>query len=248
MEFVAEMVKSNAFTRSGLAVAFCLLYWHFNGRTGRCDPSTETLAKETGLTERSVISAIAELRKSGWWRIGQGCGRGHTNSYLPLLEKVKHASPIGAGKGEAAFTLLPPETVKPSVRKGEARFTRTSKNQNHTVDLHRPVARSARARVYAPNGSQDGANREFEVFWHTYPSRRPHPNPMKPARLKFEAAVRNGTDPADIIRGAEIYRATIEGDGTDPRYIAQAGTWLNQERWNDYQDTPQPPRLRVGMN
>ena len=71
---------------------------------------------------------------------------------------------------------------------------------------------------------------------------------MKPARLKFEAAVKRGTEPADIIRGAEIYRATIEGDGTDPRYIAQAGTWLNQERWNDYQDTPQPPRLRVGMN
>jgi hypothetical protein len=60
--------------------------------------------------------------------------------------------------------------------------------------------------------------------------------------------VKRGIDPAAIIRGAEKYRAAIERASTDPRYIAQAITWLNQERWNDHQEAPEPLRLRVGMN
>jgi hypothetical protein len=51
---------------------------------------------------------------------------GHTNNYLPQPEKVNRASPFRAGKGEASFTLSSPENVKRSVKKREARFTRTS--------------------------------------------------------------------------------------------------------------------------
>ena len=36
--------------------------------------------------------------------------------------------------------------------------------------------------------------------------------------------------------------------GIEARFIAQAKTWLNEERWNDYLEAPEPPRLRVGMN
>jgi hypothetical protein len=249
MNFFAEMVRSGTFTRSALAVAFTLLYRHLNAETGRCDPSTARLAEETGLSERSVKSAVEELRKSAWWQIGRGRGRGHTNSYSPDLEKVKHASPIGPAKGEPPFTISPLEKVKRSVKKGEARFTRTSKNQesdSHTADLHRSFARSARAHVR--DSGNEGANGDFETFWRRYPSRRTHANPKEPARRKFAAAVRRGVDPADIIRGAENYRATIEANGADARYVAQAKTWLNEERWNDYREAPEPPRLQFGMN
>jgi hypothetical protein len=193
---------------------------------------------------------------SGWWRIAQEGATvrgGRTNSYAPQFNAVKHAS------GEARDTSLGSQLVKrrAPVRaaSGEAQCQKLVKraspkpvkNQNHTVDLHRPVARAARSR-----GRQadilDCANDDFETFWRVYPHRGEHPDPKKPARLRFEAAIRRGADPADIVRGAEIYHATIEGAGTDPRYIAQAVTWLNQERWNDYRDTAEPPRLRVGMN
>jgi hypothetical protein len=250
LEFFGEMLKAaNNFTRSALAVAFVLLYRHINGRTGRCDPSTSTLAEETGLSARTVKSAVDELRNSGWWQITRGGGRGRTNSFLPHLEKVNSASPIGVEKGEVTFTLSPAKTVRRSVKKGEARFTRTSKNQNHTVDAHPSAARSACAHAReCQTGGEDGANSEFDAFWQIYPSRRPHANPKKPARLKFAAAVKDGADPADIVRGAENYRAATEAIGTDARYVAQARTWLNEERWKDCQDTPEPPRLRVGMN
>ncbi len=41
---------------------------------------------------------------------------------------------------------------------------------------------------------------------------------------------------ADIIRGAENYAAYVEREGTDPKYVAQAQTWLSQERWAQSQE------------
>ena len=79
----------------------------------------------------------------------------------------------------------------------------------------------------------------FETFWRAYPSRAPHPNPKKPARDKFERAVKRGVDPAVIIGGAGIYAETVRREHIDPRYVAQATTWLNQERWTD-QRQPEP--------
>jgi hypothetical protein len=242
MDFYAEMVKASRFTSSALAVAFSLLYRHLNAQTGRCDPSVPTLAEETGLSDRSVKSAIDELRNSGWWRIERGGGRGHTNSYLPRLETVNDASPFAAGKGEPTFTVSPPERVKHSVRKGEACFTRTSKNQNHTIDVRRSAARSARSREL-----EGAASCDFDIFWQIYPHRGGFSDPKKPARAKFETAVKRGVDPAAIIAGAERYRAHVEREGTAPRFVAQAQTWLNQERWAQLHE-PEAPRLRVGMN
>ena len=80
------------------------------------------------------------------------------------------------------------------------------------------------------------ADEPFKVFWRTYPSRRPHSNPKKPARAKFETAVKRGVAAADIIRGAENYAAYVEREHTNPKYVAQAQTWLNQERWAQYQE------------
>jgi biotin operon repressor len=243
MDFFAAMVRTDGFTRAGLTVAFMLLYRHFNGRTGRCDPSISTLAEETGLTRRSVNSAIEELRKSGWWRIEQGGGRGYTNSYFPQVETVNSASSIEPGNSETRFTVSASQRVKHSVKKGEARFTRTSKNQksdSHTIDV---VARSARAR----DGRVEYKDSDFERFWQIYPHRGSFSDPRKPAWLRFEAAIKRGVDPAAIIAGAKRFRAHVEQQGTEPRFRPQAKTWLNEERWAQLHE-PEPVRLRVGMN
>ena len=241
MEFYGAMVKGNGLSAGALAVAFVLLYRHLNNRTGRCDPSIPTLADETRLTTRGVQKAIAELVRSGWWQVVRGGGRGRTNAYAPRLDAVK---------GEQQFADSSPQRVNRSSpiwrQKGEQlgrkRVNRSSpepvKNQ-YMVDLHRPVRRAE---------AKDGANDAFETFWQIYPSRHPHPNPRKPARLKFEAAVKRGADAADIIRGARNYAAYVAASISNPRHIAQAQTWLSQERWNDHQQPPEPPRLRVGMN
>ncbi len=80
------------------------------------------------------------------------------------------------------------------------------------------------------------AAEQFEVFWKTYLSRGRHSNPKKPARAKFDAALKRGVAAADIVRGAENYAVYVEREGTDPKYVAQAQTWLSQERWTQYQE------------
>ena len=51
-------------TRSALAVLHFLLHRQ-NTKTGQCNPSANTLAKDTALCVRSVRSAIAELERRG---------------------------------------------------------------------------------------------------------------------------------------------------------------------------------------
>ena len=80
----------------------------------------------------------------------------------------------------------------------------------------------------------------FKRFWTAYPNRKPHTNPKKPAREKFLAVLKKGTDPETIIRGAENYAAYIRQEGKEPQYVAQATTFLNKEYWADYQTRPKP--------
>jgi hypothetical protein len=96
--------------------------------------------------------------------------------------------------------------------------------------------------------SRNGSEGQFEAFWRAYPSRAPHANPKAPAQKRFAAAITSGADPADIIRAAGAYGAAIQATGTDPRFVAQAMTWLSQERWIDqYQAPPEPPWPVAGM-
>ena len=74
---------------------------------------------------------------------------------------------------------------------------------------------------------------QFEAFWRVYPSRRPHTNPKKTAREKFTAAIKRGIDPQAIIEGAKRYGEYTQREGTNPQFIKQAKTWLNQECWTE---------------
>ncbi len=69
-----------------------------------------------------------------------------------------------------------------------------------------------------------------------YPSRQPHSNPKKPARAKFDAALKRGVSGWNLIEGARNYAAIVEREHTDPKYVVQAQTWLSQERWTQYQE------------
>lgn len=78
-----------------------------------------------------------------------------------------------------------------------------------------------------------GLSTDFDRFWKAYPGRGDHPNPKKPALQRFEAAISRGVSAETIVAGAERYRRYVEGEGTKPQHVAQAVTWLNQERWDD---------------
>lgn len=84
----------------------------------------------------------------------------------------------------------------------------------------------------------------FEDFWKAYPKRK-GANPKAPARKKFDLAVKSGADPGAIVGAARRYAAEMRGE--DAKFVAQALTWLNQQRWSDYAvieptGPPKPPR------
>ena len=74
----------------------------------------------------------------------------------------------------------------------------------------------------------------FDEFWNVYPRKVA----KKAARKKFDAAVKGGVDPSEIVSAARDYAKAK--DGEDPKYIAYPTTWLNQGRWEDEADTPAP--------
>jgi hypothetical protein len=82
------------------------------------------------------------------------------------------------------------------------------------------------------NGIPHGETGDFAEFWLAYPKRQGS-NPKAPAHLKFIRLVHGGVPAAAIIAGAKAY-AEAEGSNVGTPYIAQAVTWLNQRRWEDY--------------
>ncbi|MGO4510906.1 hypothetical protein AB4Z51_28240 [Bradyrhizobium sp. 2TAF36] len=74
----------------------------------------------------------------------------------------------------------------------------------------------------------------FDEFWQAYP-RRDGPNPRKPAETRFDSLVKTGLDPQMLIDAAKKL-ATDEGarGNIGTRFIPQAVTWLNQQRWSDH--------------
>lgn len=72
-----------------------------------------------------------------------------------------------------------------------------------------------------------------EIFWKEYP-KRDGANPKSPARKKFLAILKSGVSAETIIAGVRRYRSQLQSKqqiGTP--YVAQAVTWLNQQRWED---------------
>lgn len=82
--------------------------------------------------------------------------------------------------------------------------------------------------------SASSASDRFEEFWQAYP-RRDGPNPRKPAEQKFNSMVKSGLDPQTMIDAANKLASEERARGNiGTRFIPQAITWLNQQRWSDH--------------
>jgi hypothetical protein len=208
---------------------------------GRAYPGMSRIAAMTGIQRKNVPRTLRRLVRLGMLRCDPG-GPGGSNVYMLVFDHSGAFSPL---RIEDVLNIehRVSSPVSQSVLAGEPEVS-SSLRTKHPKEQTKEHTRAQRAlRVHL---GQHGANL-FETFWRVYPSRGSHSNPKKPAREKFEAATRRGVNPTIIIRGAENYRTLIERGETNPRFVAQAVTWLNQERWNDYQEAPEPPRLAVGM-
>lgn len=78
---------------------------------------------------------------------------------------------------------------------------------------------------------------DFDAFWAAYPKR----DGKAAARKAWTKAIKR-TDLDTIITAVEAFAALKARQRTETRFIPNASTWLNQERWND--ETPYEPTTR----
>jgi DNA-binding MarR family transcriptional regulator len=231
---------------------------HTNHNGSGAYPGMTKIAAMTGIRRGDVPRSLRRLEQHGLIRRERRAGgkAWESNRYIVVFDTDAVSADLRTGVSEIADTVSADlrtgvseiaDTMSADLREGCPQIrtggVRNGADQTDLTDNRTVSARSARARAEHANGASD----RFEQFWCAYPSRQPHSNPKKPARLKFEALVKKGFDPFTIIRGAENYRAAIEQTRTEPRYIKQAVTFLNQEAFADYQQQPAAPRHLYGM-
>lgn len=99
---------------------------------GRAFPSIARIAKLANISERHAKGILKKL-PADEIQIEHRGGRGHSNRYRILLEKVNWSSPFTDGEKVKSNALkgeiCSMEKVKSTVEKGEPQFTRTDTNQ-----------------------------------------------------------------------------------------------------------------------
>ena len=81
---------------------------------------------------------------------------------------------------------------------------------------------------------------DFEKFWAIYPSRHPHANPKKTAEKAYNKVIKK-YDEKQINEGAKNYADYVESHKVERKFICQCATFLNQERFLDYQNATEKP-------
>ncbi|MCH8112649.1 MAG: helix-turn-helix domain-containing protein [Proteobacteria bacterium] len=189
-------------------------------RNGHCNPSLGYLAKRLKTDRRHVRRRIRKLEDLGIL----STARNFSQSGQEVALQISINLPVG------------PKRPHPSGSNGPTPGAETALGgraiSSQGVGLKQPHHKRHK------NDKGKRTESAFEEFWETYLSRGDYPNPKKPAREKFLAAVKKGTDPADILRGVKNFVLAEQANGTEPRFIPMAITWLNQERWEDYQAAP----------
>ena len=199
----------------------------YSDKDGWCWPSMSTLARMLNCTRQAVQQHIRELAKLGYIEVQPQLreNRGNTaNRYRLLFDRALFVvgSELRGVQGELAGGVQG-ELAGPASPELATILKNAPREEviDHQFEIH------------------------FAKFWHKFPSRRPHSNPKKPAKQKFEAALKRGVPAEVIIRGAENFAVYVAREGTDPQFIPQAVTWLNQERWTEYQKRPEEPAREV---
>lgn len=85
----------------------------------------------------------------------------------------------------------------------------------------------------------------FEELWQMYPRKEG----KRDAYRHFQAALKDGADPAEIRAGIERYVRKLKAEGTPTRYTMQGSTWFCQRRWTDeFTEEEKPTPARSSKN
>ncbi len=232
----ARAVEDQRLGNAALRVLCCL--GTYADKDGWCRPSMRTMSERVGLTRPTIIEHIQQLGRLGYVetkrreRPDGGCA---ANEYRLLFDRGLFA--VQTRLQGAADQPALPLSDHPTPPVGPSDTPLSGQPTPHVGSGPTPKIKERPNRTTLSRSVPDlDTARQFETFWQAYPHR--DGDPKKPALKLFAAAVRRSADPEAIIRGARNYAATMRANGTERRFLAQAKTWLNEERWNQHQEAP----------
>lgn len=80
---------------------------------------------------------------------------------------------------------------------------------------------------------------EFEMFWKSYPRRRPNPKPEAQDAFLAAIALKDPrATPETLVAAATRFAEECRRESVDPVFIPHARTWLNKRRFLDYLAEP----------
>lgn len=187
-------------------------------------PSAKRLATMVGSTEREVERLLLELAEAGVFsREADGTiySRRMVRDAKASHEGREAVTKRWANKGPSETPNSPPITP-PNSPPCSLETEAEAETEDTSLRSVSP-ARAARSLPPDPRG--------FAEFWDAYPAKVG----KAAARKAFPRAVKAaGGDPEQIVFGL---RARLHLFPTDPQFIPNPATWLNQGRWDDDPDT-----------
>jgi hypothetical protein len=224
-KFMQRVLIDPTLSPSAKCVAVSLLTIWRNSKTGQCNPSLGTIAKTIGLARRTVIDAIAELRRSGWVEVGStgGGSQRNTNRY-----KFDFSCALLAGADKDAGAKSAP------VQKMSVPVQKTAHEPLKNPSPFQGEGEGEDTWRRAPDGAPP-EKEDFGEFWQLW--QRGHGDDGEKVRQAYIDAIRQHGAEA-ILASARRWRAVRE-----PQYLPKPVPWL-QGGWRD----DPPPKRQVAGN
>jgi hypothetical protein len=183
---------------------------HLNTGRGFAWPSQDVIARELGIALRTVQRSMGVLRRH--FEIMQRPGV--VNEYRPAPRSIRRGYPRrNVGQPLSKCRVTP---VKMS-----------GYNDPSYYPLNDPLKQTSAGR----------ASREmFSAFKEVYPKRSDQG--WSAAEKHFNAAVRSGVDPNDVVQAARNYGERMRQEQRKPQHILTAKNWLRDQQWRDDLPTP----------
>jgi hypothetical protein len=198
-----------------------------------CSP--EDIATLTGSRIEEVELLLLELRERGVFSVARS-GAIYNRRMVDDEKKRQKLRENGSAGGRARVLKQQQKFYDPkqNIKQIASNPPSPTESTESTIPLKEKDSRCkpmVRTRVVYEN--------IIEEFWKAYPHRGGEADPKKPAADMFRLKIKAGADPAVIIAGATRYATSVATNKTEPKFVAQAVTWLRQERWNDgYEQKP----------
>lgn len=151
-----------------------------------------------------VMSQLNELEKRGYLKRRQIRDKGKLAGVEYIVSEVKMIEELVDGK---TYTENP-DTVKPHTEKGAQ-----SNNKQSITES------SIKKKIY----------NEFDNLWILYPRKQGKDK----AQSYYEKARKSGTTYEEVEQGILAYKAYIDAEGIDKKYVKQGSTFFSQKAWQD---------------